>query len=209
MVIPAHMKSGSMHKGAKQSPDILRSSSHSHHEDEGGGPSSSMVSKTTVTNHPPSKNFSMHEGSCGCEDAELALCMADNCQNEAVDGLYNPNHTGSPSSEKPELLIQHTFHFPECDGSHTVAPCEGSIESVDIADDDDDTLDEENGDAAQLLIDGAPINTTAEDCNYGHFVPLSEAMRNPKTRHLLSNEKPTNSPEGSVNSVPNISIHVQ
>lgn len=149
--------------------------------DHSGGASCINVPSIKPKKQKHYENCQDHENYVG-EDPEAALCTAcEDEHNSGLEGFTNPNLCVSPSHsadggdeqtetedhsdnesecvhvKKVGSMIQHTFHFPASEGPHL----SNSL-----------VVDSEDG--------------GSEDGNYGHFVPLSQLLLDPKAKQFYA-----------------------
>jgi signal recognition particle subunit SEC65 len=126
-------------------------------EDDGNDDSGTGTVCTDSGNDNSPKNLeeALDEGSI-CGDVETALCISENCQNEEIEGFSNPNMCvcQSPSGIRTEVTRINSMV------QHTFHFPD------------------------QLSSIAADSEADSEDGNYGHFVPLSQALKDPKTRQM-------------------------
>ena len=94
-------------------------------------------------------------------------CLSQNCCSGRQDGLINASLCMSPSSELDDQtetvnsLVQHTYHFPEVSkrGSHSGTGRDKKLNDY------GHSMDSE---------DDSEASSSTNNCNYGHFVPVSQ-----------------------------------
>ncbi len=127
-------------------------------EDDNDGNEANTVSTEGEQSSP--KNLEPADEGSICDDVETALCISENCQNEEIEGFSNPNMCmcSSPSEIRTEVIkIDNMVQ-------HTFHfPVSDCTQLSGLAVDSEDS----------------------EDGNYGHFVPLSQALKDPKTRQMF------------------------
>lgn len=167
--VPPHMVANGVHSGVRSYPhdDDEESAQDEDEPDEDRDNQLNLGRSQHLVKHCEQTVVEAEEGSVS-EDAETALCR-HNKRDMGVTGINNPNLHASPHKR-----------------------CQECMEQADEAQnsDNEDTLIQQTFhfpvSECSHLSSAAVDSEGSEDGNYGHFVPLSQALKNPKTRQFFA-----------------------
>ena len=165
--VPPHMVANGIHNGVRSFPDDNEEESARDDDDE---PDEARDNKLNMgrSQNVVSKNCEQMPSSC-VEDGEekVALYLHSPGSKGGVMGIHNPNLSASPKRQ--------------CDVNQ-------ENRSSDM-EDNEDTLIQHTFhfpvSECSHLNSAAIDSEGSEDGNYGHFVPLSQALKDPKTRQFF------------------------